>query len=296
MNALLRSVLFMPGDSLRKIQKAAQLEVDALVMDLEDGVAFNQKVQARQTVTQALQTIDFGNRSRFVRINPVDSDFGWDDLHATLPGRPDGYVLPKVRNASAITQVSEWLDQAERANGWPANSVHLLAVIESALAVMKLDDIAQASPRLSALLFGAEDLASDIGAIRSKLGDEVAYARSAVVIAAAAYGLAAIDMVCFDLNDQSGFKAECRVGRSFGYAGKMVIHPNQVAISNRVFSPSPAEIAHAERIVAAYQSQQDAGVGAFTLDGRMVDLPVVRAAELMLEKAKLAAASKSVGQ
>jgi citrate lyase beta subunit len=281
-------MLFMPGDSLHKIRKAAQMDVDAVVMDLEDGVALNKKAIARQTVCEALPTLDFGRSAHYVRLNPVGSDFFAEDLAATLPCKPDGYVLPKVTSAAALARLSDKLDQAEDGYGWPRNSIALLAVIESALGVMKLDEIAQASPRLAALMFGAEDLASDLGAIRTKQGDEVAYARSAVVIAAAAYGLLAIDMVYFDLNDLAGFEEECKAGRRFGYAGKMVIHPRQVAVANRIFAPSPEEIAHAERIILAHQTHQQSGIGAFELDGRMVDMPVVRAAERILEKARMA--------
>jgi citrate lyase beta subunit len=288
MEPLLRSVLFMPGDSPHKIRKAAQLDVDAVVMDLEDGVALSQKAVARQTVYEALQTVDFGRAARYVRLNPVDSAFFADDVAATLPGRADGYVLPKVSSAAALQRLSSELDQAEDKYGWPANSIALLAIIESALGVMNLAQIAQASPRLVALLFGAEDLAGDLGAIRSKEGDEVAYARSALVMAAAAYGLQAIDMVYFDLHDLAGFEQECIAGRRFGYAGKMVIHPKQVAKANRIFAPSPAEIAQAERIIQAHQTHQQAGIGAFELDGRLVDLPVVRAAERVLHKAERA--------
>jgi citrate lyase beta subunit len=288
MEPLLRSLLFMPGDSLRKIQKAAQSAVDAAVMDLEDGVALSQKVLARQTVCEALQTINFGNTARYVRLNPVGSAWFADDLAATLPYHPDGYVLPKVASAASLARLSNELDQAEADYGWPRHSIALLAVVESALGVMNLAQIAQASPRLIALLFGAEDLASDLGAIRTKGGDEVAYARSALVVAAAAYGLLAIDMVYFDLVDLAGFEEECNVGRRFGYAGKMLIHPQQVAVANRIFAPSPAEIAHAQRIIDAHQTQQQAGVGAFALDGRMVDLPVVRAAERVVQKARRA--------
>lgn len=288
MEPLLRSVLFMPGDDPHKIRKAAQMDVDAVVMDLEDGVALSQKAVARQTVCDALQTVDFGRAARYVRLNPVGSDFFADDLAATLPGRPDGYVLPKVSSAAYLQELSDELDRAEADYGWLRRSIALLAVIESALGVINLAQIAQASPRLIALLFGAEDLAGDLGAIRTKAGDEVAYARSALVVAAAAYGLQAIDMVYFDLHDLAGFEQECITGRRFGYAGKMVIHPKQVAIANRIFSPSPEEIARAERVIHAYQAHQEAGVGAFELDGRMVDLPVVRAAEKVLQRARQA--------
>jgi citrate lyase beta subunit len=152
---------------------------------------------------------------------------------------------------------------------------------------MNLKEIAKASRRLVALVFGAEDLAGDIGAQRTRAGWEVFYARSAVVTAAAAYGLQALDMVYTDLNDLEGLEAESLLARQLGFDGKTAIHPNQIEIINRVFSPSPEEIERARRIVEANAAHQATGVGAFELDGRMVDMPVVRAAEGVLAKARL---------
>jgi citrate lyase beta subunit len=153
---------------------------------------------------------------------------------------------------------------------------------------MNLREIAQASPRLTALMFGAEDYAASVGATRTERGEEVLYARSAVVAAAAAYGLDAIDLVRFDLADPAGLEAECRFGRQLGYAGKMAIHPGQLDVINRAFAPSPDEIARAAQIVAAAEQHQAAGLGAFALDGRMIDAPVIKAAENVLARARAA--------
>jgi citrate lyase beta subunit len=288
MTRLRRSLLFMPGDSRRKIQKATQLGADCIVMDLEDGVALSQKEAARQTIVEALGADDFGRSERLIRLSAPSTEFFRADLAATLAAGPDSYVVPKTEQAAQIEQLSRYLDEQEQARGWPAHRIRLLPIIETALGVMNVAQIAQASPRLEALLFGAEDLAGDMGSMRTRAGWEVFYARSAVVTAAAAYGLQAIDIVFFDLNDLEGFEAECVFGRQLGYQGKMLIHPRQVEIANRAFAPSPAEIERARRIVQAHREQQAKGVGAFELDGRMVDMPVVRAAELTLEKAGLA--------
>lgn len=285
---LRRSVLFMPGDSMRKIEKAIGLGVDSIVMDLEDGVAPSQKDEARRTILAALQTLDFGRSERLVRINPIGSPFASEDLEATIAGRPDGYVIPKVEFDEQLQAVTEFLEQEEKRRGWPAGGIKLLPIIESALGVMNVREIALADDRLDALLFGAEDLAGDMGIQRTKEGWEVFYARSAVVTAAKAYRLQAIDIVCFDLQDAEGFEAECRMGRQLGYDGKMVIHPRQVEPAQRIFSPSPEEIDRAQRIVDAYQAYQPAGTGAFALDGRMVEMPVVRMAENVLRKARAA--------
>ncbi|HEX9924505.1 MAG TPA: CoA ester lyase, partial [Anaerolineae bacterium] len=201
---------------------------------------------------------------------------------------PDGYVIPKVETAKQIQLVEHRLDEAERRHGWPDGSIRLLALIETALGVLNLAEIAQASPRLEALMFGAEDLAGDLGAQRTRAGWEVFYARSAVVTAAAAFGLQAIDMVFVDLQDLEGLAAEATLARQLGYEGKMAIHPRQVEVLNRVFAPSPAEIERAQRLVKAHAAHQAAGAGAFELDGKMVDLPVVRMAERVLEKARAA--------
>jgi len=278
----------MPGDSMRKITKATQLDVDTIVMDLEDSVALNQKVAARQTISQALGTLDFGRSERLVRINSPETDFFSADLAGTVGAQPDGYAIPKVETAGQVQRVSHVLDQAEQKNGWPQNSIRLLAIVETALGIMNLKEIAQASPRLAALMFGAEDLAGDIGAGRTRAGWEVFYARSTVVTAAAAYGLQAIDMVFVDLQDLEGLEEECVTGRQLGYEGKMAIHPRQVEVINRVFAPSPAEIEQAQKLVEAHRQHQATGSGVFELDGKMVDMPMVKMAERVLEKARAA--------
>jgi citrate lyase beta subunit len=281
-------MLFMPGDSLRKINKASQLEADCLVLDLEDGVALNRKAEARQITSQALLNLDFGRKERLVRLNPPQSELGQADLTATIAARPDGYVIPKVETAAVLEMVELQLAQAEVRYGWPAGSIRLFAVVETAKGIMNLKEIAQASPRLAALMFGAEDLAGDMGAMRSRDNWEVFYARSALVTAAAAYGRQAIDIVLVDFNDDERLIAEATFARHLGYAGKMAIHPRQIPLINQVFSPSPAEIAQAQRLIAAHQAQQLAGSGVFEIEGKMVDRPLVRAAERLLAKARLA--------
>jgi citrate lyase beta subunit len=277
----------MPGDSLRKINKATQIGVDTVIMDLEDGVALNRKEEARRTVAEALQTLDFGSIERLVRVNPPDSEAFAADLRVTLAARPDGYVIPKVETAEQVQVLSHHLAKTEYLHDWPSGSIRLLAMIETARGVMNLKEIAQASQRLEALIFGAEDLAGDIGARRTRAGWEVFYARSAVVTAAAAYGLQALDMIFADLNDLEGLEEECVFARQLGYDGKTAIHPRQIEVINRTFAPSAAEIEQARRIVEANEAHQASGVGAFDLDGRMVDMPIVRAAEQVLAKARL---------
>ncbi|MCK6512714.1 CoA ester lyase [Myxococcota bacterium] len=282
-----RSMLFMPGDSLRKIAKAASLAADCIVMDLEDGVALNQKDEARQTIGRAFQEVDFGRREKLIRINPLPSGMAYEDIHTTVRHQPDGYVVPKVESPEQIKEIDAILRQLEHQHGYPAQSIGLYAVIESALGVLHVGKIAGASPRLRALMFGAEDLAGDIGATRTDEGWEVYYARSAVVTAAAAYRLDPIDTVHPDFNDPEGLIRECKKARQMGYTGKMAIHPNQVDTMNQAFSPTPQEISRAQRLLQANDEQQALGIGAFAFEGKMVDMPMIRHAERILQSAKI---------
>ena len=280
-----RALLFMPGDDLRKIGKGATVGVDSVILDLEDGVAVNRKTAARATVVEALGTLDFGATERLVRLNGLSTGLASDDLQATVEGRPDGYVLPKVESADQVRHISRLLTAAETAHGWPAGSLRLLAIVETARGVMRLDEIAQADPRLDALCFGAEDLAGDIGATRTAEGWEVFYARSAVVVAAAAYGLQAIDTPYVDLQNLEGLRADAARAAGLGYTGKFAIHPRHLPVIVAAFTPSAEAVAQARRLVAAYREHQAGGAGAFALDGKMVDTPMLRAAERVLARA-----------
>jgi citrate lyase beta subunit len=283
-----RALLYMPGDDMRKIQKATGLDVDCICMDIEDGVAINRKADARATILEALQTLDFGRSEKLVRINPVGSGLEDEDLRAVLSGHPDGIVIPKVSSAADVAWVSMRLAEAEREHGWPGESIGILVLIESAKGVVNLKEIASSDPRLQGLIFGAEDLAGDIGAVRTNAGWEIFYARSAVVTHAAAFGLQALDMVFMNLSDIDGLRTESQEGARMAYSGKQIIHPNQVAPVQEAYSPSDDAIEHAKRVVEADQMHQEQGTGAFTLDGKMVDAPVVKAARWVLERAKAA--------
>jgi citrate lyase beta subunit len=283
-----RALMYMPGDDMHKIQKAIGLEVDCICMDIEDGVAVNRKAAARETIVQALQTLEFGRSEKAVRINPVGSGLEEQDLQAVLPARPDSVVIPKVSSAAQVHWVSSRLAEAERQYGWPTGSISLLALIETGLGVVNLKEIASSDQRLQVLIFGAEDLAGDIGAVRTAEGWEIFYARSAVVTHAAAFGLQALDMVYMDLRNLDGLRKESQEAARMAYSGKQIIHPNQVEPVQEAFTPSDEAIAHAKRVVEADAQHQDEGKGAFTLDGKMVDAPVVKAARRVLERASAA--------
>ena len=283
-----RSLLFVPGDSRRKIEKALTLGADCVCLDLEDGVAVNQKQAARDSIREALQTLDFGRSERMLRLNRYGSGLEADDFTQTIAGRPDSVLMPKVESAEALHWLDTRLTAAEQMRGWPTNQIEMLAMIETARGVINLKEIAEASPRLTALVFGAEDLAGDIGAMRTPEAWEVFYARSAVVTHAAAFGLQAIDMVFVDYGDTEGLRREAQAGARLGYVGKQLIHPNQIQPVHEAFTPDEAAIAQAQRIVEAHHQHQASGQGAFALDGKMVDMPVVKAAEQVLAKARAA--------
>jgi citrate lyase beta subunit len=283
-----RALLFMPGDDRHKIEKAAGLGVDSVIMDLEDGVALNRKEAARETISTALHEVDFGRTERLIRINSVSTSHYVDDLRHTIEAHPDGYMLPKVESAGQVREVSQWLGDAEAKYGWPENSIGLLAIVETARGILNLREIAESDPRLVALIFGAEDLAGDLGAKRTPDGWEVFYARGAVVLHAKAYNLQAIDTVHIDLQDLDGLVRQMEQALNMGYTGKLAIHPRQVVPIQRVFTPSTEEIEHAKRLIDAHIAHQNAGTGAFQLDGKMVDMPIVRAAETVLARARAA--------
>jgi citrate lyase beta subunit len=280
-----RCLLYMPGDSRRKIEKAVTLGVDCICMDLEDGVALSQKDAARTAVLAALRQLDFRGREKLVRLNPFGSGLEAEDLAATIDGHPDGLVLPKVHDAAALRWLDEALSAAEAARGWTPGSVGVIAIVESAWGVLNLREICAATPRLQALVFGGEDLAADLGAVRTPEAWEVFHARSAVVLHAAAFGLQAIDMVFVDYRDTDHLAAEAAFGATLGYSGKQAIHPNQVGPIQSAFTPGPQAVAQARRIVEAYTAHQASGVGAFALDGKMVDAPIVKAAQRLLARA-----------
>jgi citrate lyase beta subunit len=282
-----RALLYMPGDELHKIEKALTLGVDCVCMDMEDGVALNRKAEARRTIAAALRELSFGRSEKLARINAVDSGLETEDIEAVLPYRPDGVVVPKVERLEQIQWTSEKIEAAELAYGWPIHSIRMLVGVETPRAILNLNEIAS-HPRLDALIFGGEDYATSVGATRTPAALELLYARSAVVAACAAYELQAIDMVTVGFKDLEAVRREASFGAQLGYTGKQVIHPNQVAPVQEAFTPDEAAIESARRLVEAFESHQSRGSGAFALDGRMIDKPLVMAAERVLERARAA--------
>jgi citrate lyase subunit beta-like protein len=282
-----RALLYMPGDDRRKIEKAITLGVDCICMDMEDGVAVNRKAEARATIAKALQELDFGKSEKLARINSVGSGWEKDDIAAVLPYRPDGIVIPKIESLDQIQWGSEIIEMAELKYGWPINSIRMLVGVETAKGILNLREIAS-HPRLDGIIFGGEDFAASVGAIRSRDATELLYARQAVIVACAAFDIQAIDIVTIDFKDIESLRAESEFGAQLGYAGKQVIHPAQVDPVQTAFTPSDVAIAHAKQIVESFEPSQKEGKGAFALDGKMIDMPLVKNAQKVLERAKAA--------
>jgi citrate lyase beta subunit len=282
-----RALLYMPGDDRHKIEKALTLGVDCICMDMEDGVAFNRKSEARSTIAQALRELEFGKSEKLARINAVGSGMEKDDILAVLPCRPDGIVIPKMEELSQIEWASETIEAAELRNGWPVGSIRILVDVETARGMLNLKEIAS-HPRLDALIFGGEDFAASVGATRTQEATELLYAREATVITAAAYGLQAIDIVAIDFKDLDALRQESEFGARLGFTGKQIIHPAQVGPVQTAFTPDDAAIAHAQRIVQTFEASQAKGAGAYALDGKMIDRPLLKNAQKVLDRAKAA--------
>jgi citrate lyase beta subunit len=256
-------------------------------MDMEDGAAMNKKVEARETIVKALQELDFGKSEKLARINSVGSGFEKDDIEAILPYHPDGIVIPKVESPDHIEWAGSIIETAELNYGWPINSIRILIGVETAKGILNLKEIA-AHPRLDAIIFGGEDFAASVGATRTKDATELLYARQAVVVACAAFDLQAIDIVTIDFKDIDSLRAESEFGARLGYSGKQIIHPAQVEPVQTAFTPNDEAIAHAKRIVESFEASQKEGKGAYALDGKMIDMPLLKNAQKVLERAKAA--------
>ena len=283
-----RALLYMPGDDRRKIEKSTSLGVDCICMDMEDGTAVSKKAEARAVISQAMKELDFGNSERCIRINSIGSGFEKDDLASALAARPDTIVVPKIETAEQVKWVSEQIESYELSNKLNLGSIRLLIGLETAKGILNLKEIAEADKRLEAIIFGAEDYAASVGATRTKEATEVLYARSAVVAACAANDLQAIDMVYIDFKDIDGLRVEAEQGAGFGFSGKQIIHPNQVQVTQEAFTPSDDAIAYAKRVVESFESSQKEGKGAYALDGKMIDMPLLKNAQKVLDRAKAA--------
>jgi citrate lyase subunit beta/citryl-CoA lyase len=287
-----RSYLFAPGDSERKMQKAAASGTDAIIFDLEDSVATERKTTARDLVRTLLMTQRQAANTPelWVRINPLSTEFALNDLAAIICAKPDGIVLPKAVSGADVVKLDHYVSALEAAAGLVVGAVRIFAVVtETPMALFGLGTYGGVSPRLAAMTWGAEDLSAGLGASTNRDADDsLAFtyrlARSLCLAGAKAAGVAAIDTLWTNFRDLEGLEHEAIAARREGFAGKIAIHPDQIAVINKAFTPTEKEIEAASRIVAAFESSP--GAGTIGLDGRMLDLPHLNQARAMLAAAE----------
>lgn len=280
---LRRTMLFIPGNNPAMLQNGGVFGADSIILDLEDAVAPLEKDAARLLVAEALRTVDYGTSETVVRINTLDT-FGRQDIRAIVPCRPGAILVPKVQTADDIHVAEAEVAAAEQQGQQP---VKLIALIETPLGLAEAYKIATASKRVVALAFGAEDYTASIGAQRTKEGQEISAARALIVNAAAAAGIQSIDTPYTDANDESGLAADTSFAKQLGFKGKLTINPRQIDVIHGVFNPGPREISWAERILEAIRLAEAEGSGVASLDGKMVDAPIVNRAERILALADL---------
>jgi citrate lyase subunit beta / citryl-CoA lyase len=263
---LRRSLLFVAGSNPRALEKARALPADGLIFDLEDAVAPMAKEEARTAVMAALAAGGYGGRELVLRVNALDTPWGHADLAAAATMPIDGVLLPEVENPDRVRLVAALLNALEAP---PERTIWCM--LETPLGILDARPIAAASPRLAALVLGSSDLTKDLHAAHTRDRLPLMTALQLVLLAARAYGLAALDGVHLDLSDDEGFALACRQGRELGFDGKTLIHPKQIEAANTAFAPSAEEVAWSRRIIAAYAEAERSGKGVVLVDGKLIE-------------------------
>jgi citrate lyase subunit beta / citryl-CoA lyase len=290
---LLRTMLFVPGNRSRMIEKATALDPDAVIFDLEDAVPPAEKPTARGMVRGAMDSGNFDRFSRFVRVNAVSTGLLSDDLLAVVGTHLDGIVLPKVESREDVEEADRLLAGYEKEQGLETGHVRIVPIIETVRGVLGLPGVAGCHPRLAGLCYGAEDFATDLGVERSREGTEGFYPRVQVALYARVTNVVALDSVFSDVKDEEGLENDTLLAKQLGFRGKLVIHPSQIALVNRIFTPSDQEIERARKAVAAYDEAEARGEASVTVDGKMVDIPIVQRARNLLAMANAIASTRT---
>lgn len=281
--AIIRSLLFIPGNRPKMLEKALGTKPDVYVPDMEDSVPDSEKDNARRVISTHLPELHAMGRLVVPRVNSLETDWAEDDLAAVIGPYIDGVSIGKVRGVEDIRAVEDSISRLEIAAGIRPGSIVLLPWIETALAIVHCYDILTASARIVGAGFGAEDLTHDMEIERSADPAQLAYARSAFCYASRAAGVLALDTPYFHFADEVGLQQDAIAAKHLGFKGKFAIHPAQIGTINECFAPSAEELEHARRVVAAFEEAERSGRGSTSLDGKVIDVPVVKRARALLE-------------
>ncbi|MEM3464501.1 MAG: CoA ester lyase [Candidatus Bathyarchaeia archaeon] len=279
---LLRSVLFTPGNNMRMIYKIPTLTADAVILDLEDSIPMAEKDTARVFIRDSLDVVSSGTSDVYVRVNGLMTGLTAEDCEFVVQKGVTGIMLPKVESREEVIEAEKIIGELEKKRGLEVGSITLIPTLETAKGVINAYEIATSSRRNIAIGFGAVDFTRDMGTSLSKEGTELFFARSLVAIAARAAGVQALDTVFIDLADKEGLVKDAMLAKQLGFKGKFLIHPSQIEPVNRIFSPSEKEIEYAKKVVNAFKEAEAKGLGAASLEGRMIDVAVYKQAEDLL--------------
>ncbi|MCU4176557.1 HpcH/HpaI aldolase/citrate lyase family protein [Carboxylicivirga sp. N1Y90] len=282
-----RTMLYIPGNNPAMLQQGSVYGADGVLLDLEDAVALNQKDSARILVSHMLEYISYEGCEVTVRVNHIDTPFGLEDLKQIVPLQPDAIRLPKVETLDEIKRIIDVIEQIEDEHQLPHDKMNVHVMIETALGVQNVYDIAKYSPRIDAISIGGQDLAADMQLVKANDGIGIDYARKQIVMAAKACKIDVFDTVFVDVENEEGLREDAEYIKKLGFTGKAIINPRQIEIVNEVFTPTEKEIRKAVKIVKAFERNTKEGIGVFAVDGKMVDAPVVQRAMRVLEMADI---------
>lgn len=282
-----RSMLYIPGNNPAMLQNGGVYGADCVLLDLEDAVALNQKDSARILVRNMIKTVDYYNCEVSVRVNHISTPFGLADLEEIVPLQPDAIRFPKTETIEELAKLIKIIEEIEDRHNLPHDKMKIHAMIETAIGVQNVCQIASFSKRVDAITIGGQDLTADMGIEKTKDNAGIDYAKKQIVMAAKATGIDAIDTVFADVDDEEGLKEETLYAKKIGFTGKAVINPRQIDIVNDAFMPTEEEIRKASKIYKGWIKAKAEGLGVFAIDGKMVDAPVVARAERILEMADI---------
>ena len=291
MERLRRSMLFVPGSNEKMATKSLGIDADSLIIDLEDSVAPHAKKDAREFVREFIKETDFGEKEVAVRINSLKTEYGNDDLNEMIQAQPHTLVIPKVEKGKELKELDILMTQIEKQQNFPIEGVKLMALIETPLGIINVDEIAMSTSRLTGLLFGAGDFTRETRGQITKERWELYYPLIKIIVAARAVNIDAVDSPYFDVKDPEGCEVNARQAKILGYDGKSAIHPSQVEVINKVFTPTPEEIERAKKVIELYQKAEAEGKGATQLNGQLIEHVHVTISKRILKIAERAGTS-----